>query len=155
MKRTVDEILSSIYSLSLDAKSLQEHIEEPEHPNLEQSAAGTSLEAKTLLVKPENFDSTHFKKELSTELSNVNAEEENSSLLLEQLALGIQKFQTTLNNFHEICGVDMDDKEIELALKRIIEPIVLQWVKENMPRITKKVIEDVIKKNNIMVLPKD
>jgi hypothetical protein len=155
MKRTVDEILSSIYSLSLDAKSLQEHIEEPEHANLEQSSAGTSIEAKTLQVKPENFDSTHFKKELSTELSNVNAEEENSSLLLEQLALGIQKFQTTLNNFHEICGVDMDDKEIELALKRIIEPIVLQWVKENMPRITKKVIEDVIKKNNIMVLPKD
>ena len=44
---------------------------------------------------------------------------------------------------------DMDKKEIEIILKKTIEPILFAWVKEHMPRITREVIEDVVKKNKI------
>jgi hypothetical protein len=44
---------------------------------------------------------------------------------------------------------DMDKKEIEIILKKTIEPILFAWVQEHMPRITREVIEDVVKKNKI------
>jgi hypothetical protein len=44
---------------------------------------------------------------------------------------------------------EMDKKEIEIIFKRTIEPILFAWVQEHMPRITREVIEEVVKKNKI------
>ena len=44
---------------------------------------------------------------------------------------------------------EMDKKEIEIIFKKTIEPILFAWVQEHMPRITREVIEEVVKKNKI------
>ena len=44
---------------------------------------------------------------------------------------------------------DMDKKEIEVIFKKTIEPILFAWVQEHMPKITREVIEEVVKKNKI------
>lgn len=46
-------------------------------------------------------------------------------------------------------GKNMNPEQAEKAMKKIIEPIVLNWIKENMPHITQKVIHDVIEKNQL------
>lgn len=46
-------------------------------------------------------------------------------------------------------GKNMNPEQAEKAMKKIIEPLVLDWIKENMPKITQKVIHDVIEKNQL------
>jgi len=46
-------------------------------------------------------------------------------------------------------GKNMNPEQAEKAMKKIIEPLVLDWIKENMPKISQKVIHDVIEKNQL------
>ena len=58
--------------------------------------------------------------------------------LTEQINL-LEKFQDN----------DMDKKEIEAIVKKTIEPMLFDWIKEHMPRIAKEVLVEVVKKNKI------
>lgn len=51
--------------------------------------------------------------------------------------------------FESFGDSDMDKKEIETIFKKTIEPILFAWVQEHMPKITREVIEEVVKKNKI------
>ena len=63
-------------------------------------------------------------------------------IITEDLISKISLFESFADN-------DMDKKEIEIIFKRTIEPILFAWVQEHMPRITREVIEEVVKKNKI------
>lgn len=43
----------------------------------------------------------------------------------------------------------MDKKEIEAIVKKTIEPMLFDWIKEHMPRIAKEVLVEVVKKNKM------
>jgi len=54
-----------------------------------------------------------------------------------------------INALEKFQDHDMDKKEIEAILKKTIEPMLFDWIKEHMPRIAKEVLVEVAKKNKM------
>jgi hypothetical protein len=44
----------------------------------------------------------------------------------------------------------MTSSEIEVLLKKAIEPILFNWVQDNMPRIAKEVLVEIAEKNKLI-----
>ena len=62
---------------------------------------------------------------------------------LNELLIAIQSF------FNDR-GIFMTSSEIEALLKKAIEPILFNWVKDNMPRIAKEVLVEIAEKNKLI-----
>lgn len=62
---------------------------------------------------------------------------------LNELVIAIQSF------FNDK-GVFMTSSEIEVLLKKAIEPILFNWVQDNMPRIAKEVLVEIAEKNKLI-----
>ena len=60
------------------------------------------------------------------------------------------QLRNALEEAQRIHGIDMTNEELESSLKKIIEPMLFQWMKENLPSITKEVIKEVIEKNKLV-----
>lgn len=97
------------------------------------------------------------KKEILDSIYNLASEAFSLSQTIksEQQTKGTEKQIITedliskISFFESFGDSDMDKKEIEVIFKKTIEPILFAWVQEHMPRITREVIEDVVKKNKI------
>jgi hypothetical protein len=55
-----------------------------------------------------------------------------------------------IQSFFNDKGVFMTSSEIEVMLKKAIEPIVFNWVQDNMPRIAKEVLIEIAEKNKLI-----
>jgi len=56
----------------------------------------------------------------------------------------------TIQSFFNDKGVFMTSSEIEVLLKKAIEPILFNWVQDNMPRIAKEVLVEIAEKNKLI-----
>ena len=60
------------------------------------------------------------------------------------------QLKNALEEAQRIHGIDMTNEELESSLKKIIEPMLFQWMKENLPSITKEVIKEAIERNKLV-----
>ena len=79
----------------------------------------------------------------------INPASEIVSEAMENISF-FNQLRNALEEAQRIHGIDMTNEELESSLKKIIEPMLFQWMKENLPSITKEVIKEVIEKNKLV-----